>query len=174
MQISQKEKIIKIKQLREKSKASIKECEDALKKGGYDIEQSLFHLQSRMLKFQEKKKDHKANSGFIGHYSHCNGKFLGIVELLSETDFVSKNKDFQELANDLAAQVIFSSDVKYTDDEEFFFYEGDVSTSLASTVLFRQPYFRDESILIKNLISEYSAKFGEKLEIKNWNRYRLI
>ncbi len=175
MVISDQEKKLKLKELRQNTKASIKECYDALIKAKYDLPLSYSFLKARMEEISEKKNEREAKSGVFGSYSHCDGKVLGIVELLSETDFVSKSPEFKELAKNLATQVVFSNDVKYVSDDEALSKEEKrlSEAELNIFVLLRQAYFKNSLKNVKETLSEFSAKFGEKLEIRSIYRFSI-
>ena len=167
------EKIEKIKQLRLQTSMSLIECQNALKEANYDIYLASTILKEKMEKIAKKKIERKTKTGTFGVYSHNNGTMLGIVELLSETDFVSKNSKFKDLAKDLATQVIFSNNVKYISEDHINqedrknIFEKD----LEELILLKQPFYKDNSITIQDLLYQNSAKFGENIKIENFYRF---
>ncbi len=100
---------------------------------------------------------------------------LAVVELLSETDFVAKNTKFKELAQDLAVQVLFSSEIKYISEdfipeqEKSLYIEADLNKIL----LLRQPFYKNENFTISSLINQHSATFGEKLQVANIYKFEI-
>ena len=167
------EKIQKIKQLRLQTSMSLIECQNALKEANYDISLAFIILKEKIKKIAEKKNDRKTKTGTFGVYLHNNGTILGIVELLSETDFVSKNSKFKDLAKDLATQIIFSNDVKYISEDDI--NEEDrknvLEKDLDQLILLKQPFFKNNSITIQDLLNENCAKFGENIKISNFYRF---
>lgn len=169
------QKLELIKELRIKTNLSISECKKALDITNYDIVEAYTLLQSHSALLASKKSNRVTKTGTFGIYTHNNSTILGIVELLSETDFVAKNEKFKELARDLAAQVVFSSQLRAISEEELL-QDKTISYStneIESFVLLKQPFFKDDSITIKELLDKNSAIFGEKLEIANFYYYTI-
>lgn len=169
------EKIEKIKILREETSMSISECNKALLESKNDLELAKKILLKKMDEIGNTKLDKKTKSGVFGIYNHFAKALLCIIELHSETDFVSKTIEFKNLANDLAIQLLFSLDVKYISEDnipenEKCYYNED---KLNNIILLRQPFYKDSNLLIKNLLNQASAKFGEKIEIKTFYRLSL-
>ncbi len=170
------EKIEKIKILREETSMSISECNKALLESQNDLELAKKILLKKMDEIGNTKLDKKTKYGVFGIYNHFAKSLLCIIELHSETDFVSKTIEFKNLANDLAIQLLFSLDVKYISEDnipenEKFYYNED---KLNNIILLRQPFYKDSNLSIKNLLNQASAKFGEKIEIKAFYRLSLI
>lgn len=145
--------INKIKQLREETGVSITECKKALQESKGDIEKAKKVLKKRGVAMAEKKKDRATSQGIIDCYIHPNKKIGVILELSCETDFVAKGKDFQNLAHELCLQVAG------VDDEK--------------TPLLQQPWIKDESKTVGDLVNEYIAKFGENIIVKRFVRYQI-
>ncbi len=169
------EKLEKLKRLREKTNMSVSECNKALLESNFDLQKACELLQNRMQFLAEKKKSRTAKSGVFGTYFHKGGALLGVVELLSETDFVAKNIKFKELAQDLAAQVLFSNDIKYVsessipDNEKSLYSEENLNKIL----LIRQPFYKDENLKIGLLLNNFSAMFGENIVIANFYKFEI-
>ncbi len=145
--------IDKIKQLREETGVSIVECKKALQENKGDIEKAKEALKKRGIELAEKKKDRATSQGIVDCYIHPNKKIGVILELGCETDFVAKGKDFQNLAHELCLQIAG------VDDEK--------------TPLLSQPWIKDESKTVKDLVDEYIAKFGENITVKRFVRYQI-
>jgi elongation factor Ts len=105
-----------VKELREKTGASIMECRNALVESGGDLEKAMDNLRKRGKEKAAKKADRATAEGVIVSYIHGNKKIAAMVELLCETDFVAKNAEFQELAYDLAMHIA-ALDPKYISSE---------------------------------------------------------
>jgi len=102
-----------VKKLREKCGAGVMECRRALEAAYAEApasqrkaeEKALEIIRERGLKVAEEKKERVTTQGVIDCYSHSNGRIVSVVELLCETDFVSRNEEFRTIAHELAMQV---------------------------------------------------------------------
>jgi elongation factor Ts len=135
----------KIKQLREETGISISECKKALEEAKGDLEKAKEILQQKWQIFAEKKKERETKTGIIEAYVHSNKKIGVILELYCESDFVAKHEEFQKLAHELCLQV--------------------AAIPPEEQPLLEQNWIKDETKKIKDLINEYIAKFGEKIEV---------
>jgi len=142
-----------IKELRQETGVSITECKKALEQAGGNFEQAKNKLREWGKDLAEKKSTRKAGEGIIESYIHPNKKVGVLIDLHCETDFVAKSNDFQNLAHEICLQIAAM------DPEE---------DSLLS-----QPWIKDETKTIKDLIDEYIAKMGENIEVKNFVRYEI-
>jgi len=145
--------IDKIKQLRQKTGVSILECKKALKETGGDIEKAKEVLRKRGKEIAQQKSQRETGQGIVESYIHANKKVGVLLELNCETDFVAKNKDFQELAHELSLQIAAM------DDEEI--------------PLLGQSWIKDESKTVKELIEEYISKLGENITVKRFTKYEI-
>ncbi len=192
-----KELLEKIKILREKTGAPIGKCKEALEKSDGDLEKAEIYLREKGESLLEKKKETKTNQGVISAYVHYNGKVASLVELRCETDFVSQNEEFKKLAYEIAIQVaalkpLFVSieaipqEIIENKRKEFLVGLEDKPEEVKETVfkgkfekwvkevcLLEQPYIKNESLTIRDLINEYVNKFGEKIEIGRFIRLAL-
>lgn len=142
-----------IKKLREETGAGVMDAKKALEDTKGDYKKALEIIKQKGLATAKKKSEREANSGIIEVYSH-QGRLGAMLELACETDFVAKNDTFKKLAHEIALQIA-SMDPKNVDD------------------LMDQPYIKDESKTIKELINENILKIGENIYIKKFNRYEL-
>lgn len=145
--------IDQIKKLREETEVSISECKKALEKAKGDFQKAKEILREWGKNFAEKKVQRETKQGIIESYIHPNKRVGVMLELGCETDFVAQNSEFQKLAHELALQVAA------IDPEE--------------TPLLEQPWIRDETKTIKDLIDEYIAKLGENIVLKRFVRYEI-
>lgn len=145
--------IDKIKQLREETGVSIGECEAALKEAGGDIGKAKEILKKMGKEVAKKKAERTTGQGIIDSYIHPNKKVGVLLELGCETDFVAKSPDFQALAHELCLQIAALP------DEEISLPE--------------QPWIKDETKMVKDLIDEYIAKVGENIVVKRFIRYQI-
>ena len=143
-----------IKELRDKTGVSVSVCKKALEETGGDMGKALAVLQRESAKSAEKKADRVLGSGVIEAYVHNNKKVGVILELKSESDFVSGNEEFRILAKDIAMHIAASAP---SDSNE----------------LIGQPYIKNPSVTIKELLNQAVQKFGEKIEVSRFARYNL-
>jgi elongation factor Ts len=184
----------KIKKLREETGAPIGKCKEALEKENWDLEKAKIYLRKIGESLLEKKKEKETKNGIVEGYIHFNGRVGALVELLSETDFVSQNPEFKKLAHELAMQVAFMNPLylelekipqeviegkkkEFSEDvmdkpekvrEEVI--KGRLKKWSEEVCLLDQPYFKDETMKIRDLINEYANKFGEKIEVRRFVR----
>lgn len=177
-----------IKKLRDATGVSVMQCKKALEEAGGDIAKAEVILKKHSAASAEKKADRSLAAGTIGSYIHDNA--VGAMVILScETDFVAKNPEFVALARDLAMQVAATSPA-YTSTEEILpeskeaaiavfqkevadkpremqekILEGKLASYFRDQVLLEQPFIKDESKTVKNLLNEATQKFGERIEI---------
>ena len=183
-----------IKALRDITGVSIMQCKKALEEAGGDVEKAKVILRKQSSALAGKKSDRALGAGVAAAYTHAGGSVVGAVVLGSETDFVSKNEEFGKLAYDIAMHVAafapqFTSreDVKEADlkaAREVFAeeaakvpeaarakaIEGKVDSYLRERVLLEQPFVKDPSVTIRQLIDSAVQKFGEKIEIVKFAR----
>jgi elongation factor Ts len=95
-----------VKDLREATGAGVLDCKKALAQADGDFDKAVGFLREKGLAAAAKKADREANEGLIGTYIHPGSKMAGMVEVNCETDFVARTEQFQELARDLAMQVV--------------------------------------------------------------------
>ena len=143
-----------IKELRDKTGVSVSACKRALEEAGGDMEKALAVLQRESAKSAEKKADRALGSGVIEAYVHNNKKVGVILELKSESDFVSGNEEFRTLAKDAAMHIAASSPSNL--DE-----------------LMGQPYIKNPTVTVKELLNQAVQKFGEKIEVSRFAKYNL-
>jgi elongation factor Ts len=142
-----------IKKLREETEISISECKKALEEAKGDLEKAREILKKRYGEMAKKRKERETKEGIIEAYVHSGRKIGVLLELRCESDFVARNPEFQKLAHELCLQIAA------IDPEEI--------------PLLEQNWIRDESKKIKDLISEYIAKFGENITVQRFVRFQI-
>lgn len=182
-----------IKQLREKTGLSVMQCKKALEEAGGDINQAEVILKKRSSAAAEKKADRELGAGIVGSYTH-EGTIGAMVLLSSETDFVAKNPEFGALAREVAMQIaatapkylsteeipaeakqaavaVFEKEVEGKPEEmKAKILEGKLASYFSDQVLLEQPFIKDESKTIRDLMNEATQKFGERVEISSFSR----
>jgi len=142
-----------IKKMREETEISISECKKALEEAEGDLEKAREILKKRYGEMAKKRKERETKEGIIEAYVHSGRKIGVLLELRCESDFVARNPEFQKLAHELCLQIAA------IDPEEI--------------PLLEQNWIRDESKKIKDLISEYIAKFGENITVQRFVRFQI-
>jgi elongation factor Ts len=183
-----------LKQLRDKTGVSIMQVKKALEEAEGDMDKAEVILRKRSGAAADKKSDRELAAGAIGSYVH--GGEIGAMVLLScETDFVSRNPEFPALAREIAMQVaagnpsflsdsdiapeartaahaIFVEEVKDKPEEmREKILDGKMQAYFKDQVLMNQAYIKDESKTIRDLVSEASQKFGERVEVTKFARF---
>jgi len=158
-----------IKELREQSSAGIMDCRNALISCEGDIEKALVVLKEKGLLKAQKKAERATSTGLIEAYIHTAGRIGALVELNCETDFVARTDEFKELAHCLAMQVAALAP-QYVSEKEI---PEDSEVNPEEACLLLQPYIKDPTILIKDVIIETIAKVGENIRVRRFQRYEL-
>jgi elongation factor Ts len=168
-----------VKALREATGAGIMDCRKALSDSNGDVEQAKKLLVERGQQLARKKSERKTPEGFIGHYIHQGGKLGVLVELECETDFVAKNSQFQKLAHDLAVHICASrpayvsredipENVRRAKEAEL---DGKIDKYYEEAVLLDQPYVRDETKTVNDLINSAIGVLGENIKVRRFARF---
>jgi len=185
-------------QIRNKTGAGIMDIKEALEAAGGDEDKALELLRKKGQKIAAKRAERDAGEGWVGSYVHATGKVAALVRLQCETDFVARNPQFQELAHDIAMHVVAANPVYLNPsdvpaeiiEKEREIYreeagtdkpaeilekivEGKVAKYFAETCLIEQPFIKDDSRTIRQLIEEATAAIGEKIEIGGFSREQI-
>lgn len=174
-------------------------CKKALSETEGDLEKALEYLRKKGLSAADKKSSRIAAEGRIGSYIH-DSRIGVLIEVNCETDFVGRSKEFKELVDDLAMQVVASSQVQYVSVEDIpesfvskekelemqredilskpenireKIVEGRVSKRLGELALLEQPFIKDDKILVKDLVKLTIANVGENIKVRRFVRFTL-
>ena len=158
-----------VKKLRERTGAGVMECKRALEEATGDIDRAVVVLQERGMAMAEKKAHRETSQGMVEAYIHAGGRLGSLVELNCETDFVARTDDFKQLARDLAMQVVASSPAFVAEEDLPDGAEGDPK----DLCLMLQPFIKDESRTIGDLVKEVIAKTGENIRVRRFTRFEL-
>jgi elongation factor Ts len=188
-----------VKQLRAETGAGVLDCRNALEKANGDFQKAVELLRQKGLAAAEKKAGREAREGIIGSYIHTGAKVAALVELNCETDFVARTPDFQQLARDLAMQVVATAPL-YVRPEDVpaevvervkqealaeiagsdkpaavveRIVEGKLAKFYDEACLLRQNFIRDEALTVENLIKQAIARMGENIVVRRFVRYEL-
>jgi elongation factor Ts len=188
-----------IKELREKTGAGIVDCKKALQEAGGDVEKAVEILRKKGAAKAAKKAERATAEGAVFSYIHAGGKVGALVELNCETDFVARNETFKELGHEIALQVaamapefVSKEDVpaEVVEKEKEILrqqalaegkpehivekiVEGRLSKFYAEKCLLEQPWIKDDSKTIKDLITDYITKLGENIKVKRFARFEV-
>lgn len=183
-----------LKMLRDKTGVSVMQCKKALEEANGDIDQAEVILRKRSGAAADKKADRELGAGAVATYVH-GGEIGAMVLLSSETDFVARNEEFAALARELAMHVaatnptylseeeiapetrdaalaVFKEEVKDKPaDMQEKILEGKMASYFKDQVLLNQSYIKDDSKTVRDLITEASQKFGERVVISRFARF---
>ena len=185
-----------VKELREATSAGILDCKKALAQADGDFDKAVEILREKGLSAAAKKADRAANEGLIGTYIHPGSKMAGMVEVNCETDFVARTEKFQEMARDLAMQVVAArpdyvsreqvpSDVIEKEKEIYRaqlaesgkpesvwdrIIEGKLDKWYSEVCLLEQTFIKDPDKTIQALLVENIASMGENIQIRRFAR----
>lgn len=182
-----------VKELRERTGAGFLDCRNALVEANGDMERAVQILRKRGQAVAQKKAARQATEGAIGSYVHTGGKLGVLVEVNCETDFVARTPDFQRLCHDLAMHVAALSprfrsreevprSLVDTERQHYLQQLGDdldaaeaerlVATRLEKffeeNCLYEQRFIKDESVTIRELIEQATARLGEKISVRRF------
>ena len=143
-----------VQRLRSESGAGVMDCKRALEDAGGNYDKALALLKERGLESVAKKSGREAKEGLVASYIHGNGRIGALVELASETDFVSRGDDFRQLAQEIAMQVAAMNPATVGE-------------------LLEQPYIRDGSKTIKDLVTAVAATTKENVHVRRIQRFAL-
>lgn len=188
-----------VKKLRDMTGAGMMDCKRALTETEGDLEKAIDLMRAKGAAKAAKRAEKSANEGTIGSYVHFDSQTAVIVELNCETDFVANTDDFKTLAKDLALHVASMAPMAVSPDEipaevierERAVYveqvkeegkpdhiadkivEGKLNKFFKQNTLLAQPFVKDSDKTIEELITEVSARTGEKIEVARFCRMKV-
>jgi elongation factor Ts len=167
-----------VKELRERTGAGVKECKDILSQTNGNMDKAIEFLRERGLKVSDKVKDREANEGRIEIYIHNGAKMAAMVEINCETDFVARTPDYMELCKNIAMHVA-AVNPKYVSIDQVSEAEIAASGLTAAkyheeVVLLKQPFVRNPSQTIEEMIQAAVAKLRENVVVRRFTRCSLI
>lgn len=143
-----------VKKLREETGAGMLDCKKALEEVKGDFELAKEVVRKKGLAKAEKKADRETKEGYIASYVHMTNKVAAMVEVLCETDFVARNEEFQKVAKDVAMHVV-------------------AMNSESVEELLKEPFIKDPSKTVEELVKEISGKTGERLVVNRFKRFEI-
>lgn len=187
-----------VKELRERTGAGMMDCKRTLEETNGDIEKAIDVLREKGLSKVAKKSGRIAAEGLVDAYIH-NGRIGVLVEVNTETDFVAKNEEFKQFVRDMAMQVA-ASNPKYVSKEDVptdevererevltqqvinegkpehvanKIVEGRLEKFYEEICLLEQPFIKEPSIKVQDLLNEKISKIGENIKIRRFVRYEV-
>ena len=188
-----------VKELREKSGAPMGDCLKALQEAKGNMEEAFVVLRKRGMASAQKKATRTTNEGAVGTYIYAGGKIGVLIELNCESDFVARTDDFQDLLRDIAMHIA-ASDPRYVRSEdvtpEDMQREKDIYSAQAAATgkppavvekivdgkmakfyeevcLIEQPFIKEQTVTIKELIAQKVAKLGENITVRRFARFKV-
>ena len=158
-----------IKELRERTGAGIMDCKRALEETSGDMDKAEELLTQQGIASAVKKATRSTEEGIVESYIHSGGRIGVLIEVNCETDFVARTDDFKELAHDVAMQVAAMSPSYVSSDDV---PDGEDADS-AETVLMFQPFIKDPSKSVQDLVNEGIGKLGENIRVRRFTRFSL-
>lgn len=185
--------------LRAVTGAGMMDCKRALEQADGNAEAAVKWLREKGIASAAKREGRAASEGYVSIYQHLGGKIGVMVEMNCETDFVARNEEFQALAKELALQVAFSNPqwLKPEDIPEAVLaqereiaanqarndnkpeaaipriVEGRVKKFVEENCLLTQPYVRDNSKQVGDLVQDLRAKLGEHVIVRRFVRFKV-
>jgi len=188
-----------VKQLRERTGAGMMECKAALVEAKGDLAEAEVVLRKKGIASASKKESRSAKQGVISTYIHPGAQLGVMVEVNCESDFVARTDDFQELVKDIAMQIA-ASDPSFIRREEVTqdaldkekdiqraralaegkpekmvdkIVEGRMNKYYEEFCLYEQPFIKDNTVTIQDLIKAKIAKLGEKIAVARFVRFKV-
>jgi len=158
-----------IKELRQESGAGIMDCRNALKETSGDKARALEILKKQGFVKAQKTVGRVAKQGLVASYIHGGGRIGSLVEVNCETDFVARTPEFQDLAHNVAMQVAAMAPEYLSKNE----CPTGVEVDFQNVCLLLQPYIKDPTKNIQDVVTELIAKTGENIVISRFVRFEL-
>jgi elongation factor Ts len=188
-----------VKELREKTGLGMMDCKKALQETGGDMDQAIEYLRKRGLAAVEKRAGRTASEGVVTSYIHPGSRLGVLVEVNCETDFVARTEDFQSFAKDVAMHIAASRPLAIerqdvapdlVEREKRIYLEqaknegkpeniaqkivlGRLEKFFQENCLLEQPFIKNPDQSIQDLLTELTAKIGEKISIRRFACFRL-
>lgn len=188
-----------VKELREKTGAPMMDCKQALTEAKGDMEQAVVWLRKKGVSVAAKKATRVTSEGSVASYIHAGGKIGVLVEVNCESDFVARTEDFKELVHDIAMHVA-ASDPKFIRKEDVTpeayerekdiyrtqaaatgkppqvvekIVEGKMSKFYEEVCLYEQPFIKDQTISVSQLVAAKIGKLGENISVRRFARFKV-
>ena len=188
-----------VKQLRERTGAGMLECKAALIEAKGDVAAAEIVLRKKGIASASKKSSRSTRQGVVSSYIHPGAQLGVLVEVNCESDFVARTDDFQELVKDLAMQIA-AADPQFIRREDVTqaaldkekdiqrarainegkpekmaekIVEGRMNKYYEEVCLYEQPFIKDNTITIHDVIKQKIAKLGENISVSRFVRFKV-
>ncbi len=188
-----------VRELREKTGAPMMDCKNALVAANGDLEKAVEWLRKRGVAVAEKKSSRSTKEGAVESYIHAGGKIGVLLEINCESDFVARTADFKELIHDVAMHIA-ASDPKYIRKEDVSpeafekekdiyraqaaasgkpanvvekIVEGKMSKYYEEVCLYEQPFIKEQTMSVSQLIAIKVGKLGENIAVRRFARFKV-
>ena len=188
-----------VKELRDKTNAPMMDCKNALTEAKGDVEQAIVILRKKGIATAAKKATRTTSEGSVASYIHAGGKIGVLVEVNCETDFVARNDAFKELVHDIAMHIaatdprfIRKEDVTpeaYEKEKDIYraqaaqtgkpapviekIVEGKMGKFYEEVCLYEQPFIKEQTITVSQLIATVIGKLGENISVRRFARFKV-
>ena len=189
-----------VKELRDQTGAGMMDCKKALKEVDGDLQKATEWLRQKGISSAEKKVGRTAAEGSVGSYIHTGARVGVLVEVNCETDFVARGEIFQELVRNVAMQIAACPNVEFVSTDNIpsevaeresaieagrddlgnkpeamkaKIVEGRVAKRLKELALLEQPYIKDSSLTVSELVKQVAGTLGENIQVRRFTRYTL-
>ena len=188
-----------VNELRQRTGIGMMECKKALQETDGDLEKAITELRKKGMARAKEKMNRSTGDGTVGSYIHMNGRLGVLVEINCESDFVSRNEEFQELVKNVAMHIAAANPAYVSADQvpaetleeeqEIIrtqlkdsnkppeivekIVEGKLRKFNSEVCLLNQPYIKDDKMTVEQLLATYIAKFGENIQVKRFARFAL-
>ncbi len=189
-----------VKELREQTGAGMMKCKQALAECDGDVEKATEWLRKKGITSAEKKAGRVATEGLIESYIHTGSRIGVLVEVNCETDFVARRDEFKALVKDIAMQIAACPNVEYVkvddipeeisnkekeiemgrddlakkpDNIKEKIVQGRIDKRLKELSLLDQPYIKDQTITVEELVKKSIAQLGENIQVRRFSRFIL-
>src|SRR6266487_4026344 len=188
-----------VKELRDQTGAPMMDCKKALTEANGDLEKAVIILRKRGAAVAQKKAARVTSEGSVASYIHAGGKIGVLLEVNCESDFVARTEDFKELIHDIAMHIA-ASDPKFVRKEDVTpdayerekdiyrsqaaatgkppqvvekIVEGKMSKFYEEVCLYEQPFIKDQTVSIAQLIATKIGKLGENIAVRRFSRFKV-
>ena len=188
-----------VKELRDKTSAPMMDCKTALTEAKGDIEAAIVLLRKKGVATAAKKAARVTSEGSVASYIHAGGKIGVLVEVNCESDFVARTDDFKGLVHDIAMHIA-ATDPKFVRKEDVTadafekekdiyraqaaqtgkpapviekIVEGKMAKFYEEVCLYEQPFIKDQTISVSQLIATVIGKLGENISVKRFARFKV-
>ena len=158
-----------VRRLREETGAGVMDAKRALDEAGGNFDKARQLLRERGIASAAKRSDRETNQGIVESYIHGQGRIGALVELNCETDFVARTEAFRTLARDVAMQVAAMNPAGLRPED----VPADAIGGQAANALLTQPFIKDGSKTIEQLVQDVVASTGENVRVARFARFEL-